>query len=73
MSRGESDTKFSAHLNVPLRTEAMDMFWSFVLRFMRHLDAEDFNPLRVELPREETPAARQAYADFFRCPLSFGP
>ena len=72
VERGDSGTKFSAHLNAPLRPEAMDMFWSFVLRFMRHLDTEDFSPLRVELPREETPTARQAYADFFRCPLSFG-
>lgn len=67
-----NETKFSAHLEQPLRPEATDMFWSFILRFMRHLDSEDLNPMRVEIPRKETPDARQAYANFFRCPLSFG-
>ena len=67
-----NETKFSAHLEQPLRPEAMDMFWAFILRFMRHLDSEDLNPLRVDIPGEETSNARRAYASFFRCPLSFG-
>lgn len=68
----EHESKLGARMRVPLRPEAVDMFWSFVLRFMRHLYREDFNPLRVEIPRESTPEARKAYRDFFRCDLSFG-
>ena len=65
------ESKFGAHLNVPLRPEAMDMFWSFVLRFMRHLDSDDLNPLRVDVPGPDTPDSREAYEKFFRCTLVF--
>ncbi|MEP4149202.1 MAG: AraC family transcriptional regulator [Halioglobus sp.] len=69
---GEQESKLGARMLVPLRPEAVDMFWSFVLRFMRHLYREDFNPLRVEIPGEDSPEAVEAYRDFFRCELSFG-
>ena len=67
----KTETKLSAHHNVPLRPEAMDMFWSFVVRFMRHLYREDFNPLRVEIAQADSPGTKQAYENFFRCPVSF--
>jgi len=69
---GEPESKLFARMLVPLRPEAVDMFWSFVLRFMRHLYREDFNPLRVDVPRQSNPASLKAYRDFFRCELSFG-
>ncbi|MFK8049465.1 MAG: AraC family transcriptional regulator [Halioglobus sp.] len=69
---GERETKLGAKMLVPLRPEAVDMFWSFVLRFMRHLYREDFNPLRVEVPHKDNPESVKAYRDFFRCELSFG-
>jgi AraC-like DNA-binding protein len=68
----ECESKLGATLRVPMRPEAVDMFWSFVLRFMRHLYREDFNPLRVEIPRESNVEAERAYRYFFRCELSFG-
>jgi AraC-like DNA-binding protein len=68
----DRETKFSAHLNVPLRAEATDMFWSFILRLMRHLDNENLNPSRVDVTVEESPEALAAYEKFFRCPINFG-
>lgn len=70
--RTDGETKFSAHRTVLLRTEAIDMFWSFILRFMRHLDCETFNPSHVDIPGTHSPQRHKAYSDFFRCPLSFG-
>ena len=72
LDAAERESKLSAKLRVPMRPEAVEMFWSFVLRFMRHLYREDFNPLRVEIPREGNSEAVKAYRDFFRCELSFG-
>ncbi|MEP6390392.1 MAG: AraC family transcriptional regulator ligand-binding domain-containing protein [Halioglobus sp.] len=72
VDRADGETKFSAYRTVPLRTEAVDMFWAFVLRFMRHLDCEKFNPLRVDIPGLDSQQRRKAYSDFYRCPLSFG-
>ena len=64
-------TRFGARTRVTLRPEATDMFWSFVLRFMRHLDNENLTPLRVDIPAPEHPGDREAYETFFRCPLTF--
>jgi AraC-like DNA-binding protein len=64
-------TRFGARTRVNLRPEATDMFWSFVLRFMRHLDTENLTPLRVDIPGPENPGDREAYEAFFRCPLTF--
>jgi AraC-like DNA-binding protein len=72
VERGEMQTKIGAQLKVPLRTEALDMFWSFVLRFMRHLGTDALNPEHVEFSCEESAGTRQAYAEFFRCKLTFG-
>ena len=71
VQRDDLETKFSAQLNVPLRAEATDMFWSFILRLMRHLDSEKLNPMRVDVTVMESPEARVAYEKFFRCPISF--
>lgn len=72
VERDEVETKFGAHLNVPLNPQATDMFWSFVLRLMRHLDPTELDPIRVDLTENETPESNKAYSDFFHCPLSFG-
>jgi AraC-like DNA-binding protein len=72
VERDKDETKFSAHLKVPLRAEASDMFWSFILRLMRHLDSEKLNPSRVDVTIDETPEAAAAYEKFFRCPINFG-
>lgn len=71
VTRSRSETKFSANANVPLRPEATDMFWSFILRLMRQLDSQHLNPLRVEVIVPESPAARAAYEHFFRSPITF--
>jgi len=60
VTTGKTETALGAHLNVPLRPEAMDMFWSFIVRFMRHLYTEDYNPLRVDVAGPDTPDARLA-------------
>jgi AraC-like DNA-binding protein len=72
VERDENETKFSANLNVPLRAEATDMFWSFILRLMRQLDSEDLNPTRVDVTIAESPQALAAYKKFYRCPIYFG-
>jgi AraC-like DNA-binding protein len=62
---------FGSTPEVPLRSEAEDMFWSFILRFMRHLSNRDLAPLSVALmrPRPEDPGS---HLEFFACPVSFG-
>ena len=70
--RGVAESMLGAQEHLPIRREATDMFWSFVLRFMRHLSPGQFNPLRVELACSETAEAVEAYGGFYRCPVSFG-
>lgn len=66
------EVRFAASLKVHVCSETQDMFWSFVLRFMRHLHSAHFSPLRVELARVPAEQGSQPLQDFFNAPVSFG-
>ena len=72
VERDPIQTRFGAHPKVPLRAEATDMFWSFILRLMRNLAPDEFNPVRVDVTVDASPGANDAYSAFFHCPIVFG-
>lgn len=67
----DGDIRFSCRLHVDLCPETQDTFWSFILRFMRHLLQRDFSPLKVELHRRVPAEGEQPYRNFFNAPVSF--
>ncbi|WOH38853.1 AraC family transcriptional regulator ligand-binding domain-containing protein [Thalassotalea fonticola] len=69
----EHQVIFRCQLLAPICDETQDTFWSFILRFMRHLNVETLNPIKVELHRTipMTSLSSQPYEKFFACPVTF--
>ena len=62
---------FRCNLIVPICNETQDTFWSFILRFMRHLNTKTFNPVEVKLARPKPETGGKPYEDFYSCPVTF--
>ncbi|NUU37816.1 AraC family transcriptional regulator [Pseudomonas sp. C2B4] len=56
---------------VPLSSETEDAFFGFLVRTMRLIDTQAFNPLRVEMRRPMPHEGAEPYETLFRSPVVF--
>ena len=68
--RGRYRFEVTHPLEVRIAVEAVDAFFTVIVRFCREMAGEDFAPDRVELQREDS-GRREAYAEVFRAPVLF--
>lgn len=74
ISLEESDTevKLIIKMETVACDETQDMAFSFIIRLMRSLYKNSFQPKWVELMRPQPSQGTDPFLNFFRCPITFG-